>query len=50
MKLNKVLFGMILSVSTFSVLAAEPAPVIDISQRSGSSIGLSERYLNNLKA
>jgi len=39
MKLNKVLFGIVLSVSTSSVLAADPAPVIDISQRSGSSVG-----------
>lgn len=34
MKLNKVLFGMILSASAFNVLAAEPAPVIDMSQNS----------------
>ncbi|WP_426369123.1 tol-pal system protein YbgF [Pseudocolwellia sp. HL-MZ7] len=46
MKLNKVLFGMILSASTFSVLAAEPAPVIDISQRSGSSTGTGSRTLS----
>lgn len=47
MKLNKVLFGMILSASTYSVLAAEPAPVIDISQRSGSGLStksVSERF------
>ena len=47
MKLNKVLFGMILSASTYSVLAAEPAPVIDISQRSASGLStksVSERF------
>jgi len=38
MKLNKVLFGMILSASTYYVLAAEPAPVIDISKSSGSTL------------
>ncbi|WP_077340593.1 tol-pal system protein YbgF [Pseudocolwellia agarivorans] len=46
MKLNKVLFGMILSVSTSCVLAAEPAPVVDISQHSSSnssSKSISER-------
>jgi tol-pal system protein YbgF len=37
MKLNKVLFGMILSASAFSALAAEPAPVIDISQSSSGA-------------
>lgn len=49
MKLNKVLFGMILSVSTSCVLAAEPAPVVDISQHSGSnasSKSISERIEN----
>jgi len=37
MKLNKVLFGMILSASAFNALAAEPAPVIDISQNSNGA-------------
>lgn len=37
MKLNKVLFGMVLSVSTSYVLAAEPAPVVDFSQHGGSN-------------
>ncbi|NQY63923.1 MAG: tol-pal system protein YbgF [Alteromonadaceae bacterium] len=38
MKLNKVLFGTALAVNTFYVLAAEPAPVIDVSRaKLGSS-------------
>lgn len=39
MKLNKVLFGIVLSASAFNVLAAKPAPVIDISKESGSTSG-----------
>lgn len=39
MKLNKVLFGMILSAGAFYALADKPAPVIDISQSNGSSLG-----------
>ena len=50
MKLNNVLFGMILTAGAFNVLAAEPAPVIDISQNSNgvSTKSVIER-LDNLE-
>jgi len=45
MKLNNVLFGTVLAASTFYVLAAKPAPVVDISQQGSlnSSSSLSEQ-------
>lgn len=46
MKLNKVLFGMSLAVSACYVIAAEPAPVIDISQNklnSSTPVSISEQ-------
>ncbi len=47
MKLNKVLLGLVLAAGTFSVIAAEPAPVIDISQSGGSkSFSLQQRVEN----
>ncbi len=49
MKLNKVLFGMLLSAGALNALAAKPAPVIDMSQSSsisGSSKSVIERLAN----
>lgn len=47
MKLNQVLFGITLAAITQVVSAAEPAPVIDISQRSGgNTLSLQERVAN----
>lgn len=46
MKLNKVLFGMSFAVSACYVIAAEPAPVIDISQKkinSSASVSIAEQ-------
>ena len=50
MKLNKVLFGTALAVNTFYVLAADPAPVIDVSRaKSGSSSMTLSQQLSNLE-
>jgi tol-pal system protein YbgF len=49
MKLNKVLLGVTLSAVTLGVIAAEPAPVIDVSNSqssSSSSLSLTEQYAN----
>jgi len=49
MKLTKVLFGISLAASSFCVLAAEPAPVIDISQPSTPSsrpLSIAEQLAN----
>jgi len=52
MKLNKVLLGITLSAITFGIIAAEPAPVIDVSNpqssssSSSSSLSLTEQYAN----
>ena len=49
MKLNKVLFGMLLSAGALNALAAKPAPVIDMTQSSstgGSSKSVIERLTN----
>lgn len=43
MKLNKVLIGLVASASAYIALAAEPAPVIDVSSRTTGSVGLSEQ-------
>lgn len=49
MKLNKVLLGISLAAGTFYVLAAEPAPVIDVSRPSSLStqpLSISEQLTN----
>ena len=49
MKLNKVLFGISLAASAYNALAAEPAPVIDISQSSSTSskpLSIAEQLAN----
>jgi tol-pal system protein YbgF len=47
MKLNKVLFGMSFAVTTFAVVAAESAPVIDIT-KSGSNKNNPSQYASAL--
>jgi len=50
MKLNKVLFGIAFAAITHSVIAAEPAPVIDVSQNNGTGNSLSlKQRVDNLE-
>lgn len=49
MKLNKVLLGFALVASTNVVLAAEPAPVLDVSRSGGATVGSVGDRLANLE-
>lgn len=49
MKLNKTLLGLMVFASTHYVLAAKPAPVLDVSQSGGASVGSVAERLENLE-